>query len=269
MGYYDTPKISPDGKSLAVSIAGAGTHGVITVFDLTTGLKRRLNFSNSFNVAPVWSSDGKTIAFVSNRSGGIHLYQKPADGTGSSTPLFADKFLQEHAAAPEWTSDGRYLLFRRSDQRTLFAMPLSGDRKPFPVLQNVRQFSVSPNGKWIAYVTPSGEVDVSTFPNVTGTWQVSTGAGVGPSWRRDSKEIFYLSPDHQIMAAQVTDEGTRLSVGKVKSLFRANIAAIAPTAAGDFDISPDGQKFVVVTPVEQKDSQPVTLVTNWPALLKK
>jgi Tol biopolymer transport system component/predicted Ser/Thr protein kinase len=271
VGYYDTPKISPDGRSLAVSIAGGGTHGVITIFDLTTGLKRRLNFSNSFNVAPVWSSDGRTIAFVSNRDGGIHMYQKPADGTGTTTPLFTDKFLQEHSGAPEWTSDGRYLLFfsRRSDQEGVFAMPLFGDRKPFLVLQNVRQFSVSPNGKWIAYVAPSGEVDVSPFPNVTGTWQVSTGAGLGPSWRRDSKEIFYLSPDHQIMAAQVTDEGTRLSVGKVQALFRANIATVAPNAAGDFDISPDGQKFVVVTPVQQKESQPLTLVTNWPALLKK
>jgi Tol biopolymer transport system component/predicted Ser/Thr protein kinase len=269
VGYYDTPKISPDGRSLAVSIAGAGTHGVITVFDLTTRLKRRLNFSNSFNVAPVWSSDGKTIAFVSNRDGGIHMYQKPADGTGSTTPLFEDKFLQEHAGTPEWTSDGRYFVFRRSDQNALFAMPLSGDRKPFPVLQNVRDFSVSPNGKWIAYVAQSGEVDVSPFPNVTGTWQVSTGAGLAPRWRRDGKEIFYLSPDHEIMAAQVTDEGTRLSVGKVQSLFRPNIALVAPNAGRDFDISPDGQKVVVVTPVEQKDSQPLTLVTNWPALLKK
>ncbi|MGH9568162.1 MAG: TolB family protein, partial [Candidatus Angelobacter sp.] len=222
-----------------------------------------------FNVAPAWSADGKTIAFVSNRSGGIHVYQKQADGAGSATPLFADKFLQEHAGSPEWTSDGRYLVFRRSDQDAVFAMPLSGDRKLFPVLQNVRQFSVSPNGKWIAYVAPSGEVDVSPFPNVTGTWQVSTGSGLGPRWRRDGKEIFYLSPDHQIMAAQVTDEGTKLSVGKVQSLFRANIATVAPSAAGDCDISPDGQKFVVVTPVEQKGSQPLTLVTNWPALLKK
>ncbi len=268
-GYYDTPRISPDGRSVAVSIGGPALPGVITVFDLGSGLQRRLNFSNSFNVAPAWSSDEKTIAFVSNRDGGIHLFQKPADGAGSTTPLFADKVLQEYASHPEWTGDGRYLLFRRSDQDAVFAMPLSGDRKPFPVLQNVRDFSVSPNGRWIAYVGSSGEVDVSPFPNISGTWQVSTGAGLSPRWRRDSKEIFYLSPDHQIMAAQVTDEGTKLSVGKVQSLFRANVASVAPNAGGNFDISPDGQKFIIVSPVEQKDSQPLTLVTNWPALLKK
>lgn len=268
-GYYDTPKISPDGRSLAVSIGGTALPGVITVFDLTSGLQRRLNFSNSFNVAPAWSSDGKTIAFISNRAGGIHLFQKPADGAGSTTPLFADKVLQEHAGVPQWTGDGRYLVFRRSDLDTVFAMPLFGDRKPFPVLENLRNFSVSPNGRWIAYVGSGGEVDVSPFPHVTGTWQVSTGAGSGPRWRRDGKEIFYLSPDHQIMAAQVTDEGTKLSVGKVQSLFRANLASVAPNAGGNFDISPDGQKIIIVSPVEQKDSQPLTLVTNWPALLKK
>ncbi|HEU5410484.1 MAG TPA: protein kinase, partial [Candidatus Acidoferrales bacterium] len=270
-GYYDTPRISPDGNSLAVEGGDRDTGG-IEIFDLRSGLKRRLNFSNSFNVAPIWSADGKRVAFISNRDGGIRYFQKPADGTGSTSPLFTDKVMQEHATVAEWTPDGRYLVYGWPGTTDVFATPLSGGGKPFPVMQNVHrnpQFAVSPDGRWIAYVADSGEVNVAPFPNGTGIWQVSTKGGGWPRWRRDSKELFYLSNDLQIMAAEVSAQGATFSVGSVRPLFHPNMVNPASGPGRYWDVSPDGQKFVIVSPVEQKGSQPLTLVTNWPALLKK
>ena len=178
-----------------------------------------------------------------------------------------DKALEEavDGGGAEWTSDGRYFLFVR--QGEMFAMPLFGDRKPFRVLENLRGVSggtVSPDGKWLAYVTRnSGEsaVDVAPFPRGNGAWQVSTNGGSDPRWRRDSKELFYIAPDNQIMAAEVVAQGSTFTVAKVSPLFHANSAV--------YDVSPDGKKFLVVSPSEQKTTEPLTLVVNWPALLKK
>lgn len=276
--WYDTPSISPDGNSLAISVGDAQTPGAITIFDLRSGLSRRLTFSNSFNVAPLWSPDGKTVSFVSNRDGGIHTFQKPADGSGRTAPLFADKDLQQRAYFLAWSPDGRYLIYRLgahgNSLPAIWALPLFGDRKPFPVTQQASDAPtaraiISPDGKWLAYVeNDSGRNTIYAvpFPRGSGKWLISPNGGSDLHWRRDGKELFYLSPDGQIMSAQIIEQGATLADGKVQPLFHANMGS----SPGRFwDVTPDGQKFLVVSPVEQKGSQPLTLVVNWPALLKK
>ena len=146
-------------------------------------------------------------------------------------------------------------------------MPLRGDRKPFSVVSSggVFEAEVSPDGKWLAYTKNNGgerEVEVIPFPRGAGQWQVSANGGSDARWRGDSKELFYLSPDKQIMAAEIIDEGSSVAVGKISTLFKIE----GDTA---YDVSPDGKRFLVVTGVEQKDSQTVMLVTNWTGLLKK
>jgi eukaryotic-like serine/threonine-protein kinase len=276
--FYDTPSIAPDGGRLAVSTSDAQTPGLIWVFDLRNGTKRRLNFSSAFNAASAWSPDGKTLAFMSNRAGGTHFFQRPADGTGSTTPLFANKELEQVAVSATWTGDGRYLVFKKhaggaSSPCEVWAMPFFGDRQPFRVVSDSRcggSFpAVSPDGKWLAYVSGSpgqSEVDVAPFPRGNGKWEVSTDGGSAPRWRRDGKELFYLSLEGEIMAAEVAEQGTTLVVEKVQPLFWANPVA---SPGWNFDSSPDGQKFVVVSRGQQQSPQPLTLVLNWPALLKQ
>jgi Tol biopolymer transport system component len=124
----------------------------------------------------------------------------------------------------DWSSDGRFLTYYRTDPKTgldIWVLPLDGDRKPFPLIQtefNESQSQFSPDGRWVAYVsdeTGGPQIYVQSFPKLTGKWQVSTDGGTQPRWRHDGKELFYLALDQQLMAVTVlpgatfTDNATR------------------------------------------------------------
>ena len=150
-------------------------------------------------------------------------------------------------------------------------MPLFGDRKAFPFAQ--RPFSegtgqFSPDGRWVAYrsnETGRFEVHVAPFPGPGGKWQISTSGGDFPRWRRDGKELFYLAPDNRLMAAAITVDATRVEVGAVQALFGLRRGGVRYF----YDVSADGQRFLVNTADEQGASTALTLVLNWPASLHR
>jgi Tol biopolymer transport system component len=175
--------------------------------------------------------------------------------------------------AGSWSADGRFVLYTTTPP-DLWALPLSGEKKPFPFLQtrfNEGSGRFSPDGRWVAYQSnESGrpEVYVAAFPGPGGKWQVSTAGGVLPRWRRDGKEIFYAAPTGAtMMAASVNSEGTAFQVGRVQSLFQ--VRAGGPRYF--YDVSADGQRFLLNALPEQTATTPVplTLVVNWTAGLKK
>jgi hypothetical protein len=129
----------------------------------------------------------------------------------------------------------------------------------------------SPDGKWLAYSSSESgrfEVYVTPFPGPGGKWLVSTGGGWFPQWRRDGREIFYVSPlDDKIMAAEVKANGSSFEVGAVHALFEIR-PYFGLYTANLFDVTPDGQRFIVAYDAQQSNAA-LTLVTNWPALLKK
>src|SRR5690348_2471730 len=276
--YWD-PAISPDGRKLAVAVAQKEVQSVdhpnIWVFDLARGIKTRITFSAARDRGPTWTPDGKSIVFFSNRSGRLlHLYEKASDGTGVTTPLVADDVSE---SGPSFSSDGQYLLFqRRKDQPNsrfeIWAMPMAGDRKPFPVIQN--QFDatlpiLSPDDKWLAYVSrESGrpEIYIVPFLHGSGRQEVSTAGGFWPRWRRDGRELFYRSLDNKLMSVEIAEQGSRLIVGKVQELFQTELPSIG---VGGFDVAADGKEFITLGMDAQQAEARLTLVTNWPALLKK
>jgi hypothetical protein len=140
-GDYEEVSLSPGGSNLAVTAAEPVTQNDdIWVYDLARGIKTRLTFSADINVAPFWSPDGKAVAFMSSRGGSYHLYEKSADGTGKTTPLLVD---DANETNPSFSSDGRYLVFVRSaaprvSHDEIWALPLFGGRKEFPVVQSQR-----------------------------------------------------------------------------------------------------------------------------------
>ncbi|HEV2488891.1 MAG TPA: protein kinase [Candidatus Acidoferrales bacterium] len=277
-GFITAVSLSPDGSKLAAEIGTPSGSGFnIWVFDLARGISTRLTFSPGIDAAPCWSPDGKTIAFLSNSSGQLHLYQKAADGTGSTSPLVVDNAEENN---PSFSPDGRYLIFERvaatpGSHSEVWALPLFGDRKAFPVAQNP-QFdldgpAVSPDGKWLAYSShESGlpEIYVVAFGKGAGKWEVSNGGGVLPRWRHDGWELFYRSLENKIASAEISEQGTSLVIGKVTALFQTN-PVFSARIHWPYDVSADGKKFVVATQSVQITSEPLTLVVNWPALLKK
>src|SRR5262249_54344522 len=157
----------------------------------------------------VWSPDGKRILFGSNRKGPWNLYTKPASGAGNEELILETA---ESKYPQDWSRDGHFILYLNLDPKTnqdLWALPLTGERKPFPVVQTnfvERDGQFSPDGRWVAYTsTESGQsqVYVQPFPTASGKWQISVDGGSQPRWRSDGKEIFYLGRENQMMAASI------------------------------------------------------------------
>jgi serine/threonine protein kinase/Tol biopolymer transport system component len=276
LGRYADLQLSPDGKRASVSIPDQlGKGRDIWLYDVARGLRTRFTFDPADEFTSVWSPDGSRVVFNSRRKGHLDLFQKASSGAGTEEVLLEDNVDKY----PEsWSPDGRFILYATGGSTAsttgsdLFVLPLSGDRKPFPFLNtqfNEGQGQFSPDGRWIAYRSDEsgrGEVYVAPFPGAGGKWQISTGGGIYPRWRRDGTEILYFAPDNRLMAATVNGKGGSFEVGVVKPLFgtRAPIGFRYP-----YDVSGDGQRFLISTLPEQATSAPITVVVNWTAGLKR
>jgi Tol biopolymer transport system component len=265
-GQYLHPAISPDGTRVATTIASP-TGNDIWIFDLRRGTKTRLTFGPTFNSKPVWTPDGKKIIFTSDRKRSWHIYAKSADNSGS------EEVVLEEGATPEIaysaSHDGRYIAFVR-DSHLIWALPLFGDRKPFPLTKGdltETEPAISPDGKWMAYTSPQSgryEIYVTSFPNVGAKSQVSIAGAYTPQWRSDGKELYFMGQDQRLMAVDVDTHGASIEFGTPHALFQASPSTRqnGPYAASD------GKRFLI-NATAQGGSEPLTLVTNWKELLKK
>jgi Tol biopolymer transport system component len=224
------------------------------------------------------------LVFQSARKGArTDIYEKPADGATDEQPLLVntqEKWLQD------WSRDGRFILYGViADPKSgwdLWALPLTGDRKPFPVAQtSFDEFGgqFSPDGRWLAYASnESGrsEIYVRPFSGPGGKWQVSTAGGAQPRWRRDGKELFYVAPDNRLMAvslgfaadARAVDVGAPVALFPTRLASGAAIASFGSVATAQYDIATDG-RFLMNVAVEEATAPPITIVQNWLAALKK
>jgi serine/threonine protein kinase len=277
---YYGPMLSPDAGKLAFALE---TNGIadIWVVDLARHTKTRITFGPMYSSNPLWWPDGKSIVFSYGPSGGAtdSLYRQNADGTGSKEKLLETPGITEFASSV--SPDGRYISYMRRDPKSntgfdIWALPMfpdkSGEQKPFPVVAtNFLDVtpSFSPDGKWLAYAnneTGRMEIYIQPFPSGAGRWQVSTAGGTRPNWRKDGKELFFFSTDQQMMAVDVHQNGASLQLGTPHALFKATTVSVA---SGPYTVSADGKKFVVNTVLPQSITEPLTLITNWPADLKQ
>jgi hypothetical protein len=267
--------LSPDRRRAAISVTD-GKNADIWIYDLGRGLRTRFTFGPSAEGEAVWSSDGRAVVFSSIHKGHYGLYRKAADGTGAEQSLYAD---DSDNRPSSWSPDGRFLLYdaaARNNPRDIWVLPLAPGAKPFPLVQTPfaewnAQFS--PDGQWVAYQSnESGQTEIYVIPfhpggvASGGKTQVSTAGGTLARWRRDGKELFFIAPDRTLMAAEVGAKGGVFEVGQVTPLF-------GPLILGQgyqYDVSADGQRFLAVLPPEQNsNSEPLTVVQNWTAGLKK
>jgi len=273
--YGSSPHISPDGQRVAAMLFDiqAGSTD-LWLYDSALTRKTRFTFDPAFDSNPIWSPDGNRIVFMSDRKARLKydLYLKDVSGARDEEVLFESN---EYKRPTSWSADGRFLAYTRSDGPTgkadIWILPLSGERKPFPFIQT-SQFDesrarFSPDGRFVAYDSDesgSRQVYVTSFPGPGGKQQVSTNSGEDPVWRRDGKELFFLS-EGKLMAAEVKANGSGLDISNPQLLFDAH-SGFGPWA--HYDVTPDGKRFLVAT-VGEGGSAPMTLVVNWTADLKK
>jgi eukaryotic-like serine/threonine-protein kinase len=248
---YVDPMLSPDGSKLAVTIYDSPANSDVWVIDLARKTKTRITFGPRSNRFPVWLPDGRSIVFGSNRDGGYAIYRRAADGSGGDEKVLeiAGSEIEPYSVSP----DGRYIAYQffgsNANANDVWALPMFGDRKPFPVVNttfNEVDPAISPDGKWIAYLSnDSGqyEVYIKPFPSGEGKWQVSTTGSRGLAvWRRDGKEIYFLSIGGKLTAVEVQEKGASLELGTPQELFQANTFRITGTP---FAASADGKRFLI------------------------
>jgi Tol biopolymer transport system component len=263
------PSLSPDGRRVALNRV-IGRNNDIWILDLERSLFSRFTFEPAADSMPVWSPDGATIAFNSNRSGVYDLYQKSATGVGADQLLLATP---QNKAPVDWSPDGRFLMYRSPGLTTgfdLWALPMTGDRKPFVVVQTnfeERDAQFAPDGRWIAYQSnESGrtQVLVQPFPGPGGKLQVSTDGGAQVRWRADGRELFYISLDGRLMAVPIRPAVDRhaLEAGAPVPLFPTRAGGPAPGGnKQDYVVSKDGQRFLIDVPEEV--ASPIAVIMNW------
>lgn len=266
LGNYADLRLSPDEKKLALTSrdTDSGTFDV-WIYDLTRGVRTRFTFDTLDEFLPLWSPDGSHILYGSDRNVVDDIYQKQSNGVGAEE-LVAKSDTDKDPMS--WSHDGRFIAFDYRDpkgktKRDVFILPLFGDRKPFPFLQtefDEYAAAFSPDGKWIAYTSDESgrsEVYVTTFPDHSGKWQVSTDGGSGPDWRGDGKELFYGSREQKIMAVEVKTAET-FEAGVPVALFKADLAT-------GIDITADGKRIILSNREAAAKMVPITIVTNWTA----
>jgi serine/threonine protein kinase len=271
---YGDVEISPSGSRVAVSVLDPPDGRDVQIFDLARGLPTRFTSDRSDDVVPVWSPDESRIVFSSRRKGHLDLYAKASSGAGPEEPIEVDT-LDKYPLG--WSPDNKYLLFSTGNvtqvgnQGDLWVRAWS-DGKRTPVVQTeASEFpgKFSPDGRWIAYRSnESGrnEVYVVSFPALDKKVRISTSGGNWPRWRRDGQEIYYLAGDNKLMAVAVTSRGDNFSVGLAQALFETR-----PRGGQrySYDVSRDGQRFLIAILAEQPAVAPLTLVINWRAELTK
>ncbi len=262
---YASPRISPDGSRIIFYLDALGYD--VWSYDIARGVKTAQTFgagSAQGNIFPAWSPDGRRIVYSSYRDGKTALYQKVSDGSSAEEILLEGG--DRYRFPTDWSPDGKFITYQEGAAGgwAIWMLPLDGDRKPYRFLTtqfSEREAAFSPDGKWLAYCSnESGayRVFVVPFPGPGGKWQISPEGGGTPRWRRDGQEIFYLTADNKLMAAEVSAHGSSFEVGAVQALFETRSYG----AFGRFDVSADGQRFLVPYEAGQPTTA-ITLVVNW------
>ncbi|HSE32060.1 MAG TPA: protein kinase [Pyrinomonadaceae bacterium] len=271
---YAAITLSPDGHRASAGLFDAdGRQSDVWLLDLSRDKKTRLTFNSQSDGDPIWSPDGKRIAFTSNRAGDghVHLYDTSTNATGDDQLLLTG---QADDIPTSWSHDGTSILFVRFKNEvpaSVWILTLS-DRQAKPLLQSAAFDQAaavfSPNGHFVAYTSnESGifEVYVQPFPLSGSKWMISSGGGALPLWREDGKELFYVTEGGKVMSAEIKAENAFDNV-VTKQLFQTDIKR-AP--GYPYAVVPDGSRFLINTPADRNNPTPIIVMLNWSGALRQ
>jgi Tol biopolymer transport system component len=270
---YSNIKLAPDGKTVALDKTDEESNNAyVWTYDIQRDGMKRLTFNPAIDAIPIWSPDGAHILFGSSRNQKFDLFVKNADGGQEEKLLDFDNSAKVDKYPSDWSRDGKYVLYMRGKELWAVTLPELKARLFMATPGIIRNAQFSPDGKWVAYASnESGkfEIYVTSFPAAQGKWQVSSAGGTQPRWRGDSKELFYIAADGKIMAVPVS-VGANFDAGAPAALFQAHARELLGTSEQvGYDVTKDGQRFLINTQVKNADTHPMTVILNWDAEMKK
>ena len=271
-GPYVHIALSPDERQIVFERLDVRTQsGSVWLLDPSRGVSTRLTTESDWRYKPLWSPDGRDLAFSGLHGNSFAISQRSlASGAERQLTTFGDV-----GEVDDWSRDGKFIVFSRNSLQTgndVWALPLAGDAAPFPFLQtNADELSsvLSPDSRWLAYSSnESGrlEVYVRAFPSGAGKIQVSSSGGSEPQWRRDGKELYYVAADRSLMAVPVRADSA-FEAAAADRLFKIDTPAFFTRR--DYAVSGDGRRFLVNALVDMPQPAPFTIVENWAATLQK
>jgi serine/threonine protein kinase/Tol biopolymer transport system component len=268
---YLGPRLSPDGRRVAVTITEQESQ--TWLYDLSRDTLTRFTFEGNYSPVSVWAPDGKRIAFESNKEGPPNIFWQLADGSGGLERLATSEYV---TAPMSWSPDGQILAFIEINPTTGFDIWVlrMGDRKAQPFLRtrfNETSPRFSPDGRWLAYISDESgryEIYVQPYPGPGGKWQISTEGGMEPIWNRNGREMFYRNGNKMMAVDIATQPG--FAAGKPRILFEGPYEP-PPIPIANYDVSPDGQRFLMLKPSESVGTAPtqINVVLNWFEELKQ
>jgi len=281
IGVLSNPTLSPDDNRLTIDIADAKANDVnVWLNDLKRGTNSRFTFDSSEDVGGVWSRDGSLIAYRSLQANDTNVFVKQAQGLQPAKSILSAKQNAQETddlAPNSWSLDNKELLCTLQPSAggsQLVLVSTSGGKMTRFLTTKTSETNgqISPDGKWVAYASnESGdwEIYVTTYPTAAGKWQVSRGGGTEPRWRGDGKEIFYIGAGSTLTAVPVSSEGT-FAAGNPMPLFRSQLRAqVSSTDQFSYDVTKDGQRFLVNRYAKPAQVAPLHIILNATAGLEK
>jgi serine/threonine-protein kinase len=274
---YTYPRLSPDGKRVALDIRDQNND--IWIGDFARQTLTRLTFDPGTDYYPIWTPDGRRIVFYSTRASGGNIYWQTADGTGAAERLTTSTTVPHYPYS--MSPDGKTLVFQETQRTTsvdLSLLLMEPKPRTEPLIHSTfieTNAEISPDGHWLAYQSnESGqeEIYVRPFPNVDGgRWQISTAGGTRPAWARSGRELFYLDASGFLTTAAVQTAPTFSAAHSTRILntkYFSGFGGGGQTVAGrTYDVSPDGQRFLMIKDVATGDQNgtpaSIVVVLNW------
>ena len=279
-GDYSWPSVSPDGKSVAVAARDTQTRTRdIWIYSVERGTGTRLTFDAADDFAPVWSPDSRVVAFLSERDGQMVVLRKPAGGTGDAEVLAK---VPEAVSLSDWTRDGKQILLTVRPAREaseIWMLPIEGERRPVRLWRGpsdrfaVADCRLSFDGKFFSYMSEESgtggyETYVQHFPPPGEKVRISRASGEFAQWRRDGGELFYIEErNYKVMAVSLSLTNGRLEASDPRVLFQGPLSEFS--LSPPFAVTPDGERFLLVTADEEQTSRPFEVVLNWLAATQR
>lgn len=273
------PVLSPDGPQLVFPAKDFSGTNLLWLRKLDSETAQPLADTEGAS-APFWSPDSRSIAFLclaswsdltsqaeARNSFALRRADVEAHWSPKGIIVFAPSVFS--GLAPPVYPRVTYRRYKKWTPSGI--LPFAGDRKPVPFAQsqfNEKNAVFSPDGHWLAYQSDeSGKVEVylAHFPGPGGKRQVSLGGGAQPKWRRDGKALFFVAPQGKMTKAQIAEEGSTIEVGAPRELFQSHLPGDYTSWMDEYDVTADGKRFLILeTP---QNATPLTIITNWPAIL--